>query len=717
MFKKTLTFIFILSIVLLSIGSIYAEDSTDAIENTTKTFTDLSNEINNTQDGEIINISGDYKYNSTCDEGFKNGSVISKNLTIVGVKNATVDGAYIARGLYIEHNCNVILKDIIFKNCYSNSSGAAINLASYSNLTVINCTFLNNTVYNSDGGAIMAQRGTNMEINRCLFSNNTSIRVSDLEWKSFKRGMGSAVKVTINSTLRLIDTVFKNNNAYLATVLVVSYNDVDYAVSKLYVENCSFVNNTSQSSGAIYLDELGIGEFYNTTFRDNKVTGSGGTLVLDACISAVVDNCSFINNDAVKGGAIQIKVFEYDYRSNVVIRNCNFSGNRASEQGGAVYAKYGLTKIINSSFSDNYCTKGGAIYAKYASLEITGSRFSENSADYGGALFLRTDNNYINNNIFTSNAATQKGGAIYSKIQSAIDSNNCVYTKNVAVKGSDVYGLFNAKITMVSSYFGGAEVSVKLTSPWKMPLNQMIKLTFKGSKTYKTSWMRCDGNGVLSFKVPLDVGKYTVSVSLESGVCYDTPVINVIKAPADLTIAKKVTVKYGKIIKFYVKNTKTNKFISNAKLILKVYSGKKYETYKLTADKNGLVQFDTSKLSTGTYKVKITSQNSNIKLSKKQVSFKIKKASAKVSSSKKVKKPSKIKIYIKNKVSNKAIAKTKFTVKVQSKNQDRTFILKTNSKGLLKIPTKNLMRGSYKITISLNSEIYKIKNKCKIRLV
>ena len=545
--------------MLLSISSVYAENTTDLNQNTTKTFTDLTGEINKTDDGDILNITGDYKYNSACDEEFQIGTVISKNLTIVGVKNASVDGLNIARGLYINPNCCIVLKNIVFKNCYSTSSGAAINLGCNSNLTVINCTFLNNKVYNSDGGAIFGQRNTNIEISQCLFSNNTSIRESDLEWKEFKKGMGSAVKVTINSTLNIIDTIFKNNNAYLATVLLVSFNGVEYAESRLYVKNCLFENNTALSSCAIYLDELGRGEFYDTTFRNNRATGSGGILVLDASASAVVDNCSFEANSAVKGGAIEIRVFDYDYRSNVSISNCNFINNRASEQGGAVYTKYGLTKIRNCTFTDNYCTKGGAVYAMFADLQITDSKFNKNSADYGGALFLRTDNNYINNNIFTNNAASQKGGAVYSKIISSVSSSNSIYIKNTAAKGADVYGLFNAVITQISSYFGDVSVFVKLSSPWKMPLNQLVKLTFKGSKTYKTSWMRCDSNGVLTFKVPfiLNAGQYSVTLTLADGVCYDFSNIIVIKAPCKVTVAKKVTLKHGKTLKFYVKNKKT----------------------------------------------------------------------------------------------------------------------------------------------------------------
>lgn len=707
--------ILLLFVFILSINSISASDDSDELTNAS-TFADLESDISAADDN--INLTKSYAFDNSTDANFTDGVRISKNLTVVGKNNTYIDASHKARAFIISPNCSVTLKDLTFKNGYSQSNGGAINLGTNSTLTIINCTFINNKVYNSNGGAIAASKFTDITIINSRFSNNTSIRVSDLEWKQFKQGMGSAICVTIGSFLRLIDSNFTCNDAYLTTILLVSYDDVDYNMSDLYVKNCLFENNTSQSSGVIYLDELGRGEIHDSVFRNNHVTGSGGTLVLDACISALVKNSSFESNTAVKGGAIQIKVFEYDYRSNVTLTQCNFTKNSATEQGGAVYSKYGLTKISECTFNDNYCTKGGAIYAKFATLKISNSIFNRNTADYGGGLFLRTDNNYITTSIFRDNKASQKGGAIYDKEENLVSSSQCNYISNTAPKGADVYGVFTFQSSQTSSYYDDVQLTIRLASPWNMPLSQKVKLTFTGAKTYKTGWYTTDSNGILSLKVPkyMDVGSYTLKITLQNGVSYTSPTIIVKKAPAAVTLKKVTKCKYGKHLRFYVKNTKTNKVIANAKINIKVYTGKKYVTYQRTSDANGLVDFDTSGLSVGSHIVKISSQNNNVKFSKNQYTFKIKKSKAVIKAPKKVKRPSKIRVVIKNKVNNNPIGKTTFKIKMSSKKHSLTVYRMTNAKGVLKIKTKNLYRAKYNVKISLNNPYYKTANRFSIKI-
>lgn len=722
-YEKTLIIVSFIILILLSVNSISAENNTDLLNSnyeieTFNTYAELSEKINDKQDYDSINLTECYRFDEEHDSDLIDGIYISKNITITGYNNASIDGNNKARALFIDYNCNVTLKNLIFKNGFSKSDGGAILLKTNSTLTLINCTFINNKVYNSNGGAIAIYKNTTLNIYDSTFTKNTAIRVSDLEWKQFKRGMGSSIASSVGAYVNLQNTRFIDNHGYLTTVLVVSYDDVDYRVSTLIVNRCLFENNTSNSSGVIYLDELGQGEIRNSIFRNNYVSASGGTIVLDACHSAVVDNCSFESNRAVKGGAIQIKVFEYDYRSNVTLINCNFTNNRASEQGGAVYSKYGLTKIYNCNFEDNYCDKGGAIYAKFATLTISDSSFKGNSAQYGGALFLRTDRNYIDDSVFKSNKASVKGGAVYSKME-GVSSSNCQYSANQAPKGNNVYGVFYAQVTQIGSKFSDVQLKIKLSSPWKMPLSQKIKLTFKGSKTYKTGWIKTDSNGYLYYNVPLnlDVGKYSLTITVESGVCYANPTVNVVKAPAKLVI-KKCTARYqsDKSFKFYVKNSKTGKMIRNAKFNLKAYTGKYYYVFKVKSDSNGLVKFDTSKLSVGKHKIMITSQNKNIKLSKTQSSITIKKAKAKLVAPKIVKRHSKLKVEVKNKASGKAISKTKFNVKISHGKSYKIVKVKTNSKGIFKISTKSLSKKSYKCTVTLKNNEYSIKNRFSFKI-
>ena len=138
-FKK-LVFIFILLFILFSVCSVYAENST---------FSQFSDEISNgTQ--QTLNLTNDYKFDNNFDLNFTDGVGISKNITIEG-NGHIIDGSNQARGLYINSNCNVVLDNITFSNCFSNASGGAIFLSPHSNLTLKNCIFKSNSVYNSNG--------------------------------------------------------------------------------------------------------------------------------------------------------------------------------------------------------------------------------------------------------------------------------------------------------------------------------------------------------------------------------------------------------------------------------------------------------------------------------------------------------------------------------------------------------------------------------------
>ena len=151
-------------------GSIHAEDvaiSEDGIdeldapdegsveEANVKTYTDLFNQINGTEEGSTLTLTEDYRFNSTSDESFASGIPISRNITIVGGSNPVfIDGNRLARGFCIDSNCHLVLENIIFKNCYYKGNGGGIYLNSSSTLNLTGCSFENNCANGFNGGAI-----------------------------------------------------------------------------------------------------------------------------------------------------------------------------------------------------------------------------------------------------------------------------------------------------------------------------------------------------------------------------------------------------------------------------------------------------------------------------------------------------------------------------------------------------------------------------------
>ena len=705
-FQKAL---FIVLILFLTINVVNAGNNTDV-----GSYSNLTDQIGAVDEGSTLNLTSNYQFNNDTDS--ENGVLISKSITVNG-NDSYIDGNHQARAFLIKSKCNVVLENLIFKNCFGEGDGGAIFLSSNSNLTLKNCVFQNNKVYNANGAAIVARSSTNINIYSCTFSDNVCIRESDWDWDQFKRGMGSALCVGIDSNLNIYDSVFKNNQAYLSTILLISYNDVKQQVSRLFVRGCLFENNTSRTNTAIYLDEFGRGEILNSIFRNNVATYSGGIVALDASLQATIKDCLFEANKAVKGGSIYIHPFK-DNPSTVLIDDCKFYRNVATENGGAVYANGANLKIVDSDFKYNTASNnGGAVFTYKGVTSFISSNFMENNAKSGGAGYLLSNKIVASKSVFNNNVASKKAGGIYSRTIK-VSASNCKYINNKAPKISNIYGVFHATVKQTGKYFGGVKLSIKLSSPWEASLAQKIKLKFtSGGKTHKSGWIKTPSSGKLNLRVPVDLkcGRYTLHVETESGVCvHNSLKVKVIRAPVKL-IPKKTSAKYnsGKPFKVYVKNKKTNKGVSWARVKMKVYSGKSYYTVNLKANQKGLVKYDTSRVSLGSHIVKLSAGDKNIKSKNAKSKIKISKGSCRVVAPKKIKKHSNLKVKILTIVSKKPIKKTKFHVSVKSKKYN----LKTDSKGVLNIKTSKLAKGKYNISIKLKNEFYNINKRIKCKII
>lgn len=88
----------------------------------------------------------------------------------------------------------------------------------------------------------------------------------------------------------------------------------------------------------------------------------------------------------------------------------------------------------------------------------------------------------------------------------------------------------------------------------------------------------------------------------------------------------------------------------------------------------------------------------------------------KIKMPKTVKKSSKLKITVKNSKTKKPIKKMQFTVKISNGKKYKKLIVKTNSKGVLKVKISKFSRGKHKISIYLNNEEYYIHNKYTFKI-
>ena len=202
-----------------------------------------------------------------------------------------------------------------------------------------------------------------------------------------------------------------------------SYNLVEWIGSNGKMENCTFINNSAIYGGAV--DWTGInGLLINCTFINNTAE-NGGALYWYG-LEGTIAQCIFSNNTAEIGGAVYIS------GRNVKLNSSKFEINFADDIGGAVYSDGQNFDLSKCDFINNSALDGGAVYTTSYENLIDSCNFIDNTADErAGALYLASDNNNVTDSIFTNNHANS-GGAIYSDVKDNLFLSNSKFSKNSA---------------------------------------------------------------------------------------------------------------------------------------------------------------------------------------------------------------------------------------------------------------------------------------------
>ena len=280
--------------------------------NTTGTFTDLSNEIDEVEDGGELNITKDYKYES----GSKDGIIINKSITING-NNHKIDGNGQSR-IFSTYNGNITLKNLILINGNHKNGGA---IYAHKNITCSNVVFENNHAAEK-GGAIYVETGLNVD--NCVFDGNFApeggvifikIRAKDNytlvgpgddsdysndtgnytynetddDNENFTEGNESSTyDDSLKFKFNIENSIFRNTNNIIRGMV---YCDSDQTLS---VKNSIFMNSTASYATAIYATNSYV-LCNNTKFINLYATKTAGALALTDTCYPTIDNCSFVN--------------------------------------------------------------------------------------------------------------------------------------------------------------------------------------------------------------------------------------------------------------------------------------------------------------------------------------------------------------------------------------------------------------------------------------
>ena len=193
----------------------------------------------------------------------------------------------------------------------------------------------------------------------------------------------------------------------------------------------------------------------DTTLQFNKAHTSGGVLCSLNQTKLIIlgDNCTFVGNQAHRGGVIYASESKVDVHCQSVLLANNTATDTGS--GGAVYlSKTYLTFFNrNSMLTGNRARDGGAIYASKSKMlkeMYTLINSNANLAEKnGGGLYLMMSELKIrgNNSFIAGNRANKRGGGLHAVNSSIIIESTIQFTDNQTENGGVISLEKYAKLT------------------------------------------------------------------------------------------------------------------------------------------------------------------------------------------------------------------------------------------------------------------------------
>ena len=186
--------------------------------------------------------------------------------------------------------------------------------------TIRNCLFLLNkaeyggAIYNGDENGVSSEPN----ITNCTFLLNQSAPATG--------GVGGAIYNTASSPV-ISESLFERNSAYSGGAIL-NWNGSDPRI-----DNCEFIDNSARNGGAMYNDSSQP-RLVDCVFEVNTASSDGGGVF-----------------NADPGGSQNVPVFE----------RCEFTGNSASVEGGAMTNFSVSPDIVECVFRDNDASTGSAV--------------------------------------------------------------------------------------------------------------------------------------------------------------------------------------------------------------------------------------------------------------------------------------------------------------------------------------------------------------------
>jgi hypothetical protein len=355
----------------------------------------------------------------------------------------------------LQGGSNVLINNNIFEDntSMSTTSGSVVTVLGGGNVfgrpknvIITNNNFRRNTLTSTatnvvSGGLLVSLASATIE--KCLFNNNTGVR-----------GGGIGVTgISFNGEKVFVSDCEFNNNTTTSLGGAIQ-NSASFSSSTLFINNCKFNSNKGNSGGAIFTGFKAATEINNSEFSLNISTSTGGALGLSNDSSSIkVRNTLFLLNSSTTNGGVLNSALE----NTISFVNCKFEGNKSTTGRGGVFNFLGVRNsrlkfdnvfIDRCEFIGNEAIgQGGAINITNKGLLIQNSIFSSNTATMtgtGGAISYNSTDSLnerpmtLLNNTFDNNiGASISGVSVYQdpgKVQSLVTFQNNLFIEETGIK-------------------------------------------------------------------------------------------------------------------------------------------------------------------------------------------------------------------------------------------------------------------------------------------
>ena len=241
----------------------------------------------------------------------------------------------------------------------SNSAGTDFIFASLNSILTIS-----SSAFSNSSSSFMNLRNSQVNINNFTLSNvvspsllaqvvsSTKVDMSGINVANWSASNGIFFDFETSSNVSLNGFTGSQTKSWFLQILSTNVTQINsLAIDRVYQP--------------LIVKSSIIGIISNSSFTNNgnsTLTAGGAISMSDSKISII--NSKFINNTAIRGGAISFECTSLD-SCNLNIRTTTLSSNHATNQGGAIFYNYNRPTIINTTFGNNTANYGPD-FASYA---------------------------------------------------------------------------------------------------------------------------------------------------------------------------------------------------------------------------------------------------------------------------------------------------------------------------------------------------------------